>query len=508
MTKKDNGTASLPKGIQDHLNKIKKNAKEYAKKVEDSKSFEIDPHLVALMWDEPFYSAVSRRITKSRVLDIPTAGVYVQDGSPTLLWNPVFFNEMPKEHIRGVLIHEFMHLIYDHVTSRRREPHMLWNLATDAAINSMIPRKNLPDNLVLPGELNALAGDDPIWKLISTWPLKKSSDWYMSQLLNDPDVQEAMQKQSQCPVHGDEDEDSDKGTPSPDKDEQDDDSKDSEADQDGNQDGESNDDGDQPGDSHGHGGSDKECNCDQGGQGSGEGYGFDDHEGWGDMSEAERELVNGKIREILRDAVKEADSRNGWGSVPAGCREELRQMVSNQVDWKSILRQTIGMATSSSKTNTRKKRNRKYKFAHPGVKRKRQARVFCAIDGSGSVSNEDIELLFGELTGLAKRVDIDIGFFDTQVDEKSIFTWKRGQRVAPVRTVCGGTDFNAPTEYINDKVKGKYDLLIILTDGEAPAPVACNVRRAWVICPDRKPIFETKETVIQMKHEDEKKNVA
>lgn len=510
MAKKDKGTAELPKGMQDYIKGIKKDVKEYKKKLEKSKSFELDPHLVAFMWDEPFYSAISRRITKSRVLDIPTAGVYVHDGSPKLIWNPIFFNEMPKAHIRGVLIHEFMHLIYDHVTSRRREPHELWNIATDAAINSMIPRKSLPDNLVLPGELNANAVAnaktkgkpiDPIWKLISTWPLNKSSDWYMSQLLNDDDVQEMMQQRSQCPIHGEGDGagDGSSGGCSNDQNDPDRDSEDGEGD---NQEGDSGGQGDQCG--HGHGQSDKECNCDQGG----EGYGFDDHEGWGDMSDAERELVNGKIREILRDAVKEADSRNGWGSVPADCREELRQMVSNQVDWKAILRQTIGMATSTSKTNTRKKRNRKYKFVHPGVKRKRQARIFCAVDGSGSVGNEDIELLFGELNGLAKKVDIDVGFFDTQIDEKSIFTWKRGQRVAPIRPICGGTDFNAPTEYINGKAKGQYDLLIILTDGEASEPVACNIRRAWVICPDRQLLFESKDTVIQMKREDEKKNVA
>jgi len=501
---KDKGTASLPKGIQDRLNEIRKDAKAYAKKVEDAKGFEIGPHLVSLMWDEPFYSAVSRRITKSRVLDVPTAGVYVQDGSPTLLWNPVFFNEMPKEHIRGVLIHEFMHLVYDHVTSRRREPHMLWNLATDAAINSMIPRKNLPDNLVLPGEKNEHAkADDPIWNLIASWPREKSSDWYMSQLLNDDDVQKQLQQQQQCPVHGEDAEDDDDNSngsqASPDSDGDDSDDGDG-----GNQDGESGDDGDQPGDGHGHGNSDKECSCSHGSPGSGMG----DHEGWGDMSDAERELVNGKIREILRDAVKEADSRNGWGSVPSNMREELRQMVSNQVDWKAILRQTIGLALSSTKTSTRKKRNRKYKFIHPGIKRKRQARVFCAVDGSGSVGNEDIELLFGELSGLAKRVDIDVGFFDTRIDEESIFTWKRGTRVAPTRPVCGGTDFNAPTEFINKQVKGRYDLLVILTDGEAPAPIPCNVRRAWVICPDRKLMFETKETVIQMDRKDEKKNVA
>ena len=441
MAKKES-TGELPKGMQDYLDKLKVSAAEYAQKVEDAKSFKIDPHLVGLMWDEPFYSSISRRISKSRCLDIPTAGVCVIDGSPTLLWNPVFFNEMSKDEVRGVLIHEMMHLVYDHVTLRKRDPHLLWNLATDCAINSMIPERNIPVDCVMPGRLNPKAdADDPIWKLISTFPKGKSSDWYMTKLQEDEDVQQKMEDMENGEGEG------------------------------------------QPSD-----------------------YSFDDHEGWGDMSDSERELVKGKVREILRGAVKDADSKNGWGSVPSGCRENLRKMISDEVDWKAILRQTVGMASSSQRTTSRKRRNRKYRFLHPGVKRKRMARVLVAIDQSGSVGDEALELLFGELASLAKRVDFDVVHFDTAVDQESLSTWRRGQRLQPRRTRCGGTDFNAPTEFAN-KNKGQYDMLIVLTDGEAPEPMPCLIRRAWVLTPGSQMNFNTNETVIKMKAE-EKKNAA
>jgi len=242
------------------------------------------------------------------------------------------------------------------------------------------------------------------------------------------------------------------------------------------------------------------------GEGQPSDYSFDDHEGWGDMSDSERELVKGKVREILRGAVKDADSKNGWGSVPSGCRENLRKMISDEVDWKAILRQTVGMASSSQRTTSRKRRNRKYRFLHPGVKRKRMARVLVAIDQSGSVGDEALELLFGELASLAKRVDFDVVHFDTAVDKDSLTTWRRGQRLQPRRTRCGGTDFNAPTEFAN-KNKGQYDMLIVLTDGEAPEPMPCLIRRAWVLTPGSQMNFNTNETVIKMKAE-EKKNAA
>ena len=46
----------------------------------EAAAFDLDPHLLSLMWDEPFYAAVLRGITKVRSEELPTAGVSVKDG--------------------------------------------------------------------------------------------------------------------------------------------------------------------------------------------------------------------------------------------------------------------------------------------------------------------------------------------------------------------------------------------------------------------------------------------
>ena len=46
----------------------------------EAAAFDLEPHLVRLMWDEPFYSKVLRGITKRRSEEVPTAGVAVRDG--------------------------------------------------------------------------------------------------------------------------------------------------------------------------------------------------------------------------------------------------------------------------------------------------------------------------------------------------------------------------------------------------------------------------------------------
>ena len=47
---------------------------------EEAAAFNLEPHLVSLMFDEPFYSKILRGVTKVRTESIPTAGVTVKDG--------------------------------------------------------------------------------------------------------------------------------------------------------------------------------------------------------------------------------------------------------------------------------------------------------------------------------------------------------------------------------------------------------------------------------------------
>ena len=118
-------------------------------------SFDLKLHLHRLLSDEPFFSAISRRVNKQSSRAIPTAGVTVDKDTLQfkMLYNPDLFEDMEERKVKGVLIHEFYHLIFKHVTSRRPEniPMIVWNIATDLAINSMIGADNLPDNCCIPG---------------------------------------------------------------------------------------------------------------------------------------------------------------------------------------------------------------------------------------------------------------------------------------------------------------------------------------------------------------------
>ena len=110
-------------------------------------SFNLNHHIIGLLRNEPFFAALSRRINKMPSTAIPTAGVRVNPETAQfeMLYNPAFFAKLTHEERLDVLKHEFYHLIFEHVTTRKPQDvgPRIWNFAADLAINSHL--ENLPE---------------------------------------------------------------------------------------------------------------------------------------------------------------------------------------------------------------------------------------------------------------------------------------------------------------------------------------------------------------------------
>ena len=119
---------------------------------EEIDAFDLTPHLIRLMWDEPFFACILRIVKKIRTNKIPTAGVLAKDGEITMWWNPKFLAGLDPDKVKGLLKHEAYHLIFEHTTTRKHEPHIVWNYATDLAINSLINKDELPEGGLIPGQ--------------------------------------------------------------------------------------------------------------------------------------------------------------------------------------------------------------------------------------------------------------------------------------------------------------------------------------------------------------------
>lgn len=234
--------------------------------------------------------------------------------------------------------------------------------------------------------------------------------------------------------------------------------------------------------------------------GEGEGDSFDDHSGWGENAEkldpTLREMAKERLREMMRDAADQANkSSQGWGTVSQSVRKDIMDRISGKIDWRSVLRYFIKTSQRSAKTSTVKRINKRYAYIHPGKKVLRHAKIAISIDQSGSVSDQMLESFFSELNNLAKIATFTVIPFDTEVAKELVYTWKKGMNKKKERVKHGGTDFNAPTKYVNEQ---SFDGHIVLTDMQAEKPVSSKCQRMWMTtrdCLNGMP-FKTHERVI------------
>jgi predicted metal-dependent peptidase len=257
----------------------------------------------------------------------------------------------------------------------------------------------------------------------------------------------------------------------------------------------------------GKGEDDSKCDGNHG-PSSGEGGGspcdcgnFDDHGGWGEgeVSQEIKDIAKERLREDMRKAAEEcAKSSTGWGNVSAETKKQIMRFINGSVNWKAVLRAFVGMAQKASTVNTVKRINKRYPYIHAGKKSMRHANIAISIDQSGSVSDELLSLFYAELDKLANIASFTIVPFDTNVAEDKVYLWKKGEHRPAERVLSGGTDFDAPTEYVNKK---RFDGHIVLTDMYAPKPKASQCRRMWMTDEQgaESQYFKTDERVIVIK---------
>lgn len=394
---------------------------------------EFDFDFLELYMQDPFLGGVSLDITKDADPNCPTAyiGVRKNGGRHDVImgYSPKFMRELTREERKGVICHEIYHMVFSHIFHRavaQGADQMLWNWATDLAINSIIGANKLPKLCLIPGvrplekqeDGSMKPASNPYADFIANAEPMQASDYYFDELKKIRDEQ-------------------------------------------------------------GDGEGDIQVVYDSMGT-------MDDHDGWGDIDPETAEELRDKMKDLIDRAAKRADRSNQWGSVPAHIQEMIRKMLSNEVDWRSIIRNFIGRARSTDRHSTIKRINKKMPYIHPGVKRPLIANFACFMDQSGSMADEDIALLFSELGNLANLTQLDVFHFDTEIDENSHKVWKKGDNTPQMlRTRCGGTDFDAVAKFVNNpKNRGRWSGIIILTDGYAPSMSAVNGAKVlWVVTP-------------------------
>jgi predicted metal-dependent peptidase len=207
-------------------------------------------------------------------------------------------------------------------------------------------------------------------------------------------------------------------------------------------------------------------------------------------------MVEERAKDIMEKSVREVnEGGKGWGSVSSSVKKEIMERLKTRVDWKKVLRAFIGASQRADKANTMRKINRRFPYIHAGRKVNRVANIAISIDQSGSVSDQELNAFFNELNKLADLATFTVIPFDYNVAEDKVYVWKKGDKRKWERVLYGGTNFDAPTKYVNDR---NFDGHIVLTDLQADKPKSSRCRRMWMASKynvDHIP-FKTNERVI------------
>lgn len=408
--------------------------------------FNLNMHTARLLMREPFFAALSRRIDKTSCTSLPTAGVRVNPHTAQfeLLYNPEFMAQLKDEHKLGVLMHEFYHIILEHVTGRKPVHGLqrIDNIAMDLAINGLPEMKGKLPCAADPGPImpdgNGMQGVFPGEAPFAELPAGKSYEWYLEALKDMADK--------------DKEESEGEGKPGG---------------------------AGEPGDGDPFGGADS----------------FDDHDQFGDADGTTQEIAKERLKEVVKQAAEEAEKSRNWGSVSHSMRQDILDRIQTKVDWRKVLRYFVKTSQRADKRSTPRRLNKRYPRIHPGKRVRRQAKIAISIDQSGSVDDQMLAAFFSELNKLAEIAEFTVIPFDTVVAENKVYSWKKGQSKKTERVLTGGTCFNAPTRYVNER---NFDGHIVLTDLCAPKPVASKCQRMWMSTKANvaRPYFSTNERIV------------
>ena len=388
-----------------------------------------------------FYAHMISQCTIKMDNTLPAAaGVAFNIDHYDLYINEDKFSKYTLKQRLGIMKHEMLHILQNHVHRTEDRAHLPFNFATDCAINQLIDRNHLPDGAIFPDNL----------PVKTKAKLKQHAEYYYDLLKDEAQDQEDQEQDcDQCDGSGEQEQEcSDCGGSGESKDE------------DGNtQECQSCD------------GSGKESHsCDKcGGSGKkpGEGYGsdsgklIDDHGTW-NKSQGDKDLQKDMTKRMIEQSINQ--TQKSRGKLPQDISDMLSLFTrKSQVDWKKVLKSIVGNKKVGKRaTIMRKPRRFNNRPDLKGTTKDRMFTLVVGVDISGSMSTDEIMTGLQEIHHICKltKTKMKLIQIDTEVhaiqdfDEKTKLFERRG---------CGGTIMEECPKYIlNNKLE--CDALVMISD--------------------------------------------
>ena len=366
-----------------------------------------------IVLDHPFFSSILLRHPIEATTKVPTLAVNYHG---RILYNAAWFEELPVAHAVFALCHEVLHYASRHALRQGGRDHMMWNMATDAWINSMLAEAKIGE--VIPGAYTRYQAH------------RVTEEELYDQI-------EAEQKQNAQPKPDNSGQGDDPG--------QDEDSAP----------------GDKPGDSKGNAPppppapnkNDQMAN---------------DSEQAPPMVESD---ITEQAAEIIREVAAATQDAKMRGNLPGVLARYAASLTESKVPWFEKLERYMVDKTSTAATWSRPNRRYMPDYYLPSYDSVgAMGEVALQIDISGSVSNTEIQYYNGHIQRIIEmcrpRV-VHVLYTDTSVQRYE--SYEAGEEFSVCYYSGGGTDMRAGLQYLTDN-SIDVDCLITLTDGYTPFP--------------------------------------
>lgn len=408
----------------------------------------------------PFHTKVLEQFKVTAMPAVGTMGVTVRGGELVLLHNPAFVLATPARQLGGVLLHEVHHVVLGHLTADPVKFDDRWarTIAEEVSVNEFI-REPLP-------------GGGITLDLFPMLPPLESTSQRYARL-------KRVRKRSPftCPAtvtvgpsgRGDEDALPTEGGAA-----------------------------DETGPGADRENSGKASHQQAQGDQTGAPHLVDNHDVWQEALQ-DPQAAQDLVREALLQAVLEAGTAGlakelrkalqgaglgvSIGTAPGAGQYRLLGDRDGHLDWRHVLRRYLGEELAQEFSMTRPpRRYPELAGVVPGRSRRpHRPQVMAVIDTSGSVDDEMLEMIDGELRRLAGDYEVTVVECDVIIHKVAKY------RRLEVVNGRGGTDFCPPLEAAFLQ-RYRPDIVVYFTDGYGPTPeCAPAVSIIWCLVPQGVP---------------------